>query len=136
MTRVVADTNVYIFSINVRRIAGRLSRPCLQQCIRSGIITCVLHELDEKLRNKFNVSADDAQMIRARLERVVNLVEPAFALHAVTDDPDDNRILECVVACKAQYAVSGDRHLLKMGSYEGMAILTVRQFLEVATPSK
>jgi predicted nucleic acid-binding protein len=59
-------------------------------------------------------------------------VNPSFVLDAVSDDPDDNRVLECAVEGKANIVVSGDRHLRKLRSYAGIPILTVRQFLETA----
>jgi predicted nucleic acid-binding protein len=55
-----------------------------------------------------------------------------MALHVIADDPDDNRVLECAVKGSADYIVTGDRHLLKLGSYEASAIVTVRQFLDAA----
>ena len=62
-----------------------------------------------------------------------NMVEPDFKLDAVPDDPDDNRVLECAVAGKADSIVSGDRHLLRVGCFEGTAIVTVRQFMEITS---
>lgn len=82
----------------------------------------LLDELDEKLREKFGVSAQDATAIRVKLESVAFLVDPDFVLSAVLDDPDDNRVLESAVADKAECIVSGDRHLLRLGSYDGIAI--------------
>jgi uncharacterized protein len=45
---------------------------------------------------------------------------------------DDNRVLECAVKGSAHYIVTGDRHLLKLGTYEAISIVTVRQFLDAA----
>jgi uncharacterized protein len=45
---------------------------------------------------------------------------------------DDNRVLECAVKGSAHYIVTGDRHLLKLGTYESISIVTVRQFLDAA----
>jgi len=53
-------------------------------------------------------------------------------LHVIAEDPDDDRVLECAVAGKADYIVSGDRHLLKLGSFEDIQIATVRQYLDMA----
>lgn len=36
------------------------------------------------------------------------------------------------VAGKADLIVSGDRHLLRIGCYAGIAIVTVRQFIETS----
>jgi len=36
---------------------------------------------------------------------------------------------------RADYIVSGDRHLLKLGCFEGIDILTVRQFIDKLNPA-
>jgi putative PIN family toxin of toxin-antitoxin system len=89
----------------------------------------LLDELDEKLRGKFRVAPSDALAIRSRLESIALIVRPQFILDAVADDPDDNRVLECAVEGKAAVIVSGDKHLLNLGSYDGIRIMTVREFL-------
>ena len=90
----------------------------------------LLDELDEKLRAKFEVSPSDAELIRLRLEASALIVEPDFSLAVIKDDPDDDRVLECAVAGKADHIVSGDRHLLKLCAYEGIPIMTARQFMD------
>lgn len=92
----------------------------------------LLDELDEKLSGKFAVPESKSLAFLSQLKSKVAVVNPSFVLDAVSEDPDDNRVLECAVAGKAEYIVSGDRHLLRLHSYDGIAILTVRQFLEVA----
>ena len=92
----------------------------------------LLDELDEKLREKFGVSTQDAAAIRVKLESVAFLVDPDFVLNAVPDDSDDNRVLECAVDGKAECIVSGDRHLVRLGAHAGIVIVTARQFLERA----
>jgi predicted nucleic acid-binding protein len=56
-------------------------------------------------------------------------VTPRRRVNAVKDDPDDNRILECALAARADVIVSGDGHLLRLTAYEGITILTPRSFL-------
>jgi len=46
-----------------------------------------------------------------------------MVLHVIEDDPDDNRVLECAIKGRADYIVTGDRHLLRLGSYEAIAIV-------------
>ena len=130
--RVVSDTNVFISALMFGGLPGRFLDLALSRRFTLVTSKALLDELDEKLRGKFAVSQRDALAIRGKLEGNANLVEPDFVLNAVHDDPDDNRILECAVAGKADFIVSGDRHLLRIGSYEGIAIVTVRQLLEIA----
>ncbi len=58
-----------------------------------------------------------------------DFIEPHLVIEAVTSDPDDDRILEAAVASNAQYIVSGDRHLLKLGQWEKIPIVTVEVFI-------
>jgi putative PIN family toxin of toxin-antitoxin system len=92
----------------------------------------LVDELDEKLRGKFQVPDGKLRTFLAELMRKGLVVRPQLVLDAVPGDPDDNRVLECAVAGHADCIVSGDKHLLRLVSYEAIAILTVRQFLETA----
>jgi putative PIN family toxin of toxin-antitoxin system len=100
------------------------------QTITLVISPPLLDELQDKLRVKFGVLAHDAAAIRAKLETTGNLIHPTMVLDVVSDDPDDNRVLECAVAGRADYIVSGDRHLLNLKQHAGIAILTAREFLD------
>ena len=46
----------------------------------------------------------------------------------VVTDPDDDVFLRCAVVANAAYVVSGDSHLLDLGAYADIPILTVRDF--------
>ena len=39
-------------------------------------------------------------------------------------------VLACAVDGQADFIVGGDRHLLGLGTYHGVPVLTVREFLE------
>jgi putative PIN family toxin of toxin-antitoxin system len=132
MIRVVADTNIYVSALMFGGLPGVFLELALLESFTLVASAALLDELDEKLRLKFGVSTQDAATIRARLEGVARMVQPHRVLNVVHDDPDDNRVLECASTGKADYVVSGDRHLLKIGSYEGIPIVTVRQFLNEA----
>ena len=130
--RVVADTNVFISAVMFAGLPGVFLDLALRRKFTLVTSRALLDELDEKLRGKFAVPRSDALAIRAKLEGNANVVEPDFELNAVPDDPDDNRVLECAVAGEAEFIVSGDKHLLRIGNYEGIAIITVRQFIETS----
>lgn len=130
MTRVVADTNIYISALMFGGRPGSVLDLGLTRSITLVISAPFLDELDEKLRTKFELSAEDAAAVRLKLETIADLVEPDMVLDVVTEDPDDNRVLECAVSGRADYIVSGDRHLLKLKEHEGIPILTAREFLD------
>ena len=58
------------------------------------------------------------------------LVKPTFTLAVIAAKESDNRILECAVAGRTDVIVTGDRkHLLPLGSYEGIQIVSPADFL-------
>jgi predicted nucleic acid-binding protein len=58
------------------------------------------------------------------------LIEPGVIKPVVIADPDDDVVLACAVAARAEAIVSGDKHLIDLTEYEGIPILTPAQLLE------
>ena len=129
MLRVTADTNIYISALMFGGLPGTFLDLAMRRAFVLVTSTPLLEELDEKLRGKFRVSPADASAIRLRLESLAHIAMPDFVLDVVVDDPDDNRVLECAVAGNSDRIVSGDKHLLRLGLYKGIPIMTVREFL-------
>jgi uncharacterized protein len=59
-------------------------------------------------------------------------VRPSVQIDVIKDDPVDNRILECAVSAGADYIVTGDKDLLRLGSYDSIKLLKVSDFLKIA----
>ena len=135
MIRVVADTNIFISALMFGGVPGTFLDVAFQGSFQLVTSPVLLDELDEKLRLKFELSPSDADLVRTRLEATADVVSTTATLSIVKDDPDDDRVLEGAIAGRANYMVSGDRHLLSLNSYSGIPILTVRQFLNAITPS-
>jgi len=70
------------------------------------------------------------QIIEAVLQ-VAKLVDVTTKIHVVREDPADDKFLECAVDSKADYIVSGDGHLLKIGRYKRTRIVSVKQVLKI-----
>ena len=51
-------------------------------------------------------------------------------LKVVAADPDDDKFIECAVALKARYIVSGDKVLLNVKEYMGIQVLNAKAFLD------
>lgn len=54
----------------------------------------------------------------------VELVTPHAVPHVVEADPDDDQVVAAAVAANADLIVSGDRHLLRLGSHGDVAVIT------------
>ncbi len=58
-------------------------------------------------------------------------VTPKENVEVIREDPEDNKFLDCAVAGKADYIVSGDQHLLELNEHEGIKIVTASELLKV-----
>jgi len=132
---VVFDTNILFSAIGWR------GRPyeCVEQA-RLGTaqsITCqeIMDELADKLRTKLAFSDDQIADTLADLLSFTRLVSIKNTLTVIADDPDDDKVLECAVVGMATHIVTGDRrHLLPLGAYQGIAIVSAADFLTVVAP--
>ena len=124
------DTNVVISGL----LCTGPPRRVLQLAVRREILpvtsTVLLEELSGVLRTKFKYSASVAEAVTSEWADLCEQMEPATQLSVVSEDPADNRVLECAVDGKAVSVVTGDRHLLSLGTFRGIPILNPQEFLE------
>ena len=88
MSRVVADTNIYISAVTFGGLPGSVLDLGLLRAFTLVISPPLLDELEDKLRVKFGISARDAAAIRAKLENAVDVVDPQLVLDVVKVDPE------------------------------------------------
>ena len=128
--KVVLDTNVIISGLNFRGNPREILDLIREEQIELYLSPFILEEVRGVLKEKFSW---DEERIQTAIEKLkAALVEPEENISAIKKDEDDNRILECGVEGKAQYIVSGDkRHLLPLGEYQGIKILSPAEFLKL-----
>jgi putative PIN family toxin of toxin-antitoxin system len=68
--------------------------------------------------------------ISLRYTSLSNLLHPAKLPTSVCQDPDDDAILECALAAAATVVVSGDQHLLGLGTFRGVEIVPPAEILK------
>jgi len=61
--------------------------------------------------------------------RMSFIIAPVAIQPVITADPKDDIFLACALAAGAQYLVSGDSHLLDLGQWRGIEMVTVNAFL-------
>lgn len=94
-------------------------------------VTCqeILDEFAEKLIVKFKFSQDMAAAAVKEVRNFSRLVEISTELKVVEADPDDDMVIECGVLGKATHIVTGDKHLLSLGTYQTIAIMRATEFI-------
>lgn len=127
--RVVFDTNIFFSAVGWRGNPHRCVQAARQgQCLS---LTCepILAELAEKLQLKRGLDARRAAETTSEIRAFSVVVTIPGTLKVIAADPDDDAVVECAVVGQAQYIVSGDRHLLALGNYQGIQIVTAADFL-------
>lgn len=128
--KVVFDTNIFISALAIpggqaERALNAVIAGKIQLCISKGIVQEVL----DVLAIKFSRSAEALARTAIFLAELGELVASDRKL-VVLDDYPDNRILECAVDGHAEVIVTGDRAMLKLRTFEGIRIVTLRHFLD------
>ena len=127
---VVYDTNILLSSIGWGGTPGRCLELARQGNVEGLTCTEILGELEDKLPTKLNFSPAETVDTLEDLRGFLRLVKITNALKGVTVDPDDDKIIECAVVGAATHIVTGDRrHLLPLGNYRNIQIVTARDFL-------
>jgi len=83
------------------------------------------------LKTKFKLAEEDVNQILLDFSTFTLPIKSGKRIFAVQDDPDDNKFIECARECKANFIISGDRHLLNLKEYEGIKIIKSSGFLKV-----
>jgi putative PIN family toxin of toxin-antitoxin system len=135
--RVVVDSNVYISAL----ISG--GRPlllieALVQDPNCGIFYsgAILGEVTRILKDKFRWPLEDLHDAEKLVMSSGTKVTPGLPLDVVPDDPDDNRILECAIEAGANCVVTGDKDLLRLGSYGAIRIVQVAELIDLIRGEK
>jgi len=128
LPRIVIDTNVYISAI----FWGGKPREVLELG-RSGRISIFtsseIHaEIEMKLKTKFRIEENEVAQILLDYAMFTLPIKPLHRVTVIEADPDDDKFIECAVAAKAGYIVSGDKHLLNLKNYQGIQIMKASLF--------
>jgi len=134
--RVVADTNVLVSAIVFGGPPGRPIELAAEGHLQLVLSSPLIEELREVLRRKFDFSEAAAYQAEVLLRRISIVVEPQRELAIITEDPEDNRVLEAAVAGNAEIVISGDHHLLELETFGPIPIMHPRELLKkIVSPS-
>lgn len=131
MLRVVADTNVYISAFNFGGVPETQLRLARRHAFRLYVSAAIAEEVEEVLAEKFGYAPKSLEVVRRTLSRATRRVVRTHVRVQACADPDDDKVLACALTVRADYIVSGDRHLLDMHPFRRIPILRPRAFLDL-----
>lgn len=130
MIKVVLDTNVFVSSFfggNPRKKVDLWKSGEVTLCLSKTIID----EYIEVLRRLGLQNEKELEELLGLFAHGIHVVFTVKTpgLHVVKEDPDDNKFIECAVALKADFVISGDKALTAIQNYMGIHIVNPKQFL-------
>jgi len=129
--KVVVDTNVFVSSFfggNPLKIVDLWKSGQLTLCLSRPIIDEYIEVLQRLgLKNERELS-ELLSLFAHGFHVLFSAKTPE--LHLVEEDPDDDKFIECVVALKADFIISGDKALIAIQDYMGIRIVSPQEFLD------
>jgi putative PIN family toxin of toxin-antitoxin system len=123
------DTNVLLAAFLAEGVCEKLLTRARKR--HFSLITCpfILHEFERILTKKFSATKQDKETALALIaEAAVDTVHPSETPSRACRDSDDDNVLACAVEAEVEYLVTGDKDLLHMKTFEGIRIITPRDF--------
>lgn len=139
MRRIVLDTVVLVSAFITEHKQG-VSAALLQAAERGDFVLSlstdilaeterVLREDRRHLRRRYRYSDDSVTRWCRALAGVARVVRDPPSVTVVERDPDDDMVIACALAAKADAIVTRDKDLLSIGAYGGIEIITPEEFL-------
>ena len=128
--KAILDTNflvsAYVFPGGTPEAVYRLA---LEGRLEIGTSRTLLAEFGRVLGQKFAWMPDQVEAAVAQVARIASVVEPSEVVEVLRADPADDRVLEAALAFGADVIVSGDRHLLNLGTWSGIEIISPAELI-------
>ena len=125
--RLVLDSNVIVAAFAVRGLCAALFEYCIES---HEVFICeeMLKEVRRVLGKRIKVPGPIADEIDKYLRDSTEIVRPARVARNACRDKKDLPVLGTAVASVAALVISGDDDLLSLKEFEGIEILTPREF--------
>ena len=132
MIKVVIDTNVFVSSFfggNPRKVIDLWKSGQIVLCLSKDIVDEYIDVLQ-----RFGLQNEH------ELEELLNLFAQGFniiftnktpKLRLVEENPGDDKFIECAVALKCKFIISGGKALLAVQNYMGIKIVTPKKLLDI-----
>ena len=134
--RVVLDANQFVSAVLVAwGHPAQIMQAWRQQRFELVLSPSLIAEIRRvllypRLQRKHGWSVDQTNDFLAEVVAAATIVPDGPEVHAVPGDPSDDKYIACALSAGAHYLVSGDEHLLQVGEYQGLRIVSPALFLK------
>ena len=133
--KIVLDANIFVSAFLWGRNPNKIILRIDKRRDTLFITDEILAEADIVFRKrKFRLTEEDVEYYIRRIKEIGTKIKVADSERVTTGgcrDKTDNIYLECAVAAKADYVISGDIHLRELKEYWGIKIVNPAEYLEI-----
>jgi len=130
--KVVLDTNIVVSSaLCIDGNPAKVFEMILLEKIKNYTTEEIIKEISkvmERPKIAKRLSLVEIEFIMDNYRRFSEKIGPKISI-TESEDPDDNKFLECAVEADVDFIISGDEHLLKLKEFKGIQIVTPAEFL-------
>jgi len=134
MLKIVADTNVLISSLlrggKPRQLVFKIDGVDVKLVSSEPLLKELVSVL-AKDKIKRYVGRGDAEGFLKYLGKRMALVKVKSGFKVIKEDPKDDIVLNTAYSAKADYVVSGDKHLTSLRNFKGIRIVTADEMLKI-----
>ena len=135
MLRAVIDTNVFVSGlISPYGVPGKILKAWENKKITILVNRSILKEIQGVLtrpgiRKYHRLNDRQIHQYCEKIGQFSTLVQESRKPPAIPIDPDDLMLIDCAIAGKAEFLVTGDKELLKLGTLGTLTILSPAEFI-------
>ena len=129
--KIILDTNVFISGIFFTGPPSQILKAWKNSSLQIVLSQEILDEYQrvaEDLSSKFQ-TIDILPIIELVTIHGQFVDTQGFDL-SVSEDPDDNKFIECAIASNCKIIISGDKHLLNVSGFRDTTVLKPRDFVD------
>jgi putative PIN family toxin of toxin-antitoxin system len=126
---VVLDTNLIVSALlSPNGIPGEIVHYMETGEITVATSSHLLNKLERvlkysKVAKYIKCSEEEVNLFIKRFKMFADIVQPEVSVKVIEKDPDDNHVLECAIAARAAFIITGDQHLFELKEFQGVDII-------------
>lgn len=131
--KLVIDTNILLVSISRRASTNWLFQALLAGEFTLCVTTDILNEYAEIIGQKMgHQTAENVMTVLSYLPNVEH-VNKYFNWQLIKDDYDDNKFVDCAVACNANFLATNDKHfkVLKNVEFPKVNVINLEELSQI-----
>lgn len=134
--RAVIDTNLFVSGLFATDSpATELQNLWINRKFELATSLEILREVSrvlqyQRIRERLQFKDETVRRFFRLIFRKAVITKDLYSIDRITKDPSDNMFLACALEVKANYIVSGDKHLREIKHFHGVKIIDVKAFVE------